>query len=213
MLGTATLAVAFAVPGADNDYLTEAYLALLIGPAFAFSVLFWNPPNRTRGHLVIDTFTIACLIVIAALSGGQTSPAAPLIYILIVHQAWFWQSQAVVWRLVTLAAVILAPITYDGLTGEGNVYTSAAAFYSALGTALILAISLYVNQFATAMVSDRAKRLAQTDPLTRVPNRRAFNEFVERQLSAQQGERRIRDRDDRPRQLQGRQHRTRPPRR
>lgn len=182
MVCTAALAVAFAVPGADNDYLTEAYFALLIGPAFAFAVLFWNPPNRMREHLVIDTFTISCLIVISALSGGQASPAAPLIYILIVHQAWFWQSRAAAWRLITIAAVVLAPITYDGFTGEGNFYTSMAAYYATLGTALILAISLYVNQFSTAMVSDRAKRLAQTDPLTGVPNRRAFNEFVERQL-------------------------------
>lgn len=182
MVSSLALAISFAVPGADNDYLTEAYAALAIGPAFAVGVLIWNPPNRWLQHLAIDVFAIASLLIIAALSGGQSSPAAPLIYLLVIHQAWFWERRVPLWRLVTLPIVILAPIAYQGFSGEGSTASSAAAFYSAIGTGLILALSLYLNQLSTAQASEHAKQLAQTDPLTGVPNRRAFNEFVERQL-------------------------------
>lgn len=184
IVSSAALAISFAVPGADNDFLTAAYLALMIGPTFAVAVLFWNPSNRQIPHLFIDVFTVTSLIVIAALSGGQSSPAAPLIYLLVIHQAWFWGRRMSLWRLLTPSAVIIAPIAYQGFIGEGSTASSAAGFASALGTGLILAVSLYFNQLSTAQASDHAKQLAQTDPLTGIPNRRAFNEFVERQLEA-----------------------------
>lgn len=182
MVSSLALAVSFAVPGADNDYLVAAYAALVVGPAFAIAVLLWNPRNHRVPHLIIDVFAIACLLIIAALSGGQASPAAPLIYLLVIHQAWFWERSVPLWRLATLPIVILAPIAYQGFTAEGSVAGSAAAFYSAIGTGLILALSLYLNQLSTAQASAHAKQLAQTDPLTGIPNRRAFNEFIERQL-------------------------------
>lgn len=189
MVGSFALAISFAVPGADDDYLIESYSALAIGPAFAIAVLLWNPQNRWRPHLAIDIVTIACLLTIAALSGGQTSPAAPLIYLLVIHQAWFWERRVPLWRLATLPIVILAPIAYQGYGGESSTASSVAAFISAIGTSLILALSLYVNQLSTAQASERAKQLAQTDPLTGIPNRRAFNEFVEGQLEqAKQGD-------------------------
>ena len=74
MVASIALAISFAVPGADNNYLTEAYAALVIGPTFAIGVLFWNPPNRWIPHLTIDVFAIGSLLVIAALSGGQIKP-------------------------------------------------------------------------------------------------------------------------------------------
>ncbi len=187
VVSSLALAISFAITGGDNAYQAESYIALLVGPLFAIAVLFWNPKNRPLQHSVIDGFAVGALIVIAALSGGQTSPAAPLVYLLIIHQSWFWRSHAVVWRLVALSLVVLAPIAYQGFTGEGNGAVSVASFYATLGTALILAISLYLNQFSTGRANEEAKRLAHTDPLTGVPNRRAFNEFVEIQLEQADG--------------------------
>ncbi|MGB0872012.1 MAG: GGDEF domain-containing protein [Solirubrobacterales bacterium] len=187
IVGSLALAFSFLITGADNEYQAESYTALLIGPLFAIAVLVWNPRNRALQHSVIDGFAVGALIIIAALSGGQASPAAPLVYLLIIHQSWFWRSHAVIWRLVSLSLVVLAPIYYQGFSGEGSGAVSVASFYATLGTALILAISLYLNQFSTGRANDEAKRLAHTDPLTGVPNRRAFNEFVERQLEHADG--------------------------
>lgn len=182
IVGCIALSIAFAIPDPGDQYVAAAYLVVVAGAVFAFVVLLANPQNRMGIHIFVDAFAIGGLIVIAALSGGQTSPAIPLIYLQIIHQAWFWRSHAVLWKLATFSLVIFAPISYDGFTGEGSVAISVAAYYSAFGTALILAGSLFVNQFSTARANAKAKRLAQTDALTRAPNRRAFNEFVEHQL-------------------------------
>ena len=41
---------------------------------------------------------------------------------------------------------------------------------------------MYLNQIYLRRIERRAQRLASTDPLTGIPNRRAFNTYVEEQL-------------------------------
>lgn len=184
LVGSAALAVGFLVAGDDGAYSRYAALTLMVGPLFAIGVLIWNPPNRPLPHTIVDLFTIGSLLVIGAMTGGTASPASPLIFLLIIHQAWFWREKAAPWRLITLSVVIFAPVLYDGFTSETAFGPSVAAFQSMLGVALLLAISLFLNQYSTLLASRRAQLLAHTDPLTGVLNRRAFNEFVEDQLCA-----------------------------
>jgi diguanylate cyclase (GGDEF)-like protein len=183
-VGTFALAASLAMPGANHAHWALALGALLIGLLAATAILLVNCENRPPIHWAIDIFTIGSLLTIGWLTGGLVSPATPLIYLLVIHQAWFWKNRMLPWRMLTPSVVILAPLVYQGAGAEEHTAIAIATAFSAAATGLVLSISLYVNQLSTTMASRRAKRLAATDPLTGVPNRRAFNEFVEHELDA-----------------------------
>lgn len=182
MIGITTLAVSLMMPGADHSHLTLAIAALCTGVAITMGILLLNPQPLGWVHFALDVLTLAAILLIMALTGGTDSPASALVYLMIVFQAWFWNLHRIGWRVVGPVLVLLSPIAYENILSSANPEITGATLYAEVSISLILIFGMFLNQIYLHRIERRAQRLASTDPLTGIPNRRAFNIYVEEQL-------------------------------
>jgi diguanylate cyclase (GGDEF)-like protein len=145
-------------------------------------MLLINPQPLGWVHIAYDVTTLGAIALITGLTGGSDSPAAVLVYLVIVFQAWFWDVRRIAWRVIAPVVALLTPVLYENVLGGPTPMITAATLYSEVSISLILTFSMYFNQIYLRRIERRAIRLASTDPLTGIPNRRAFNAYVEEQL-------------------------------
>lgn len=174
----------FAVPGTEvrdpGVFLVSCALAIALGALLFIA----GPQSRGTLHRLADAAALAGLAGVVYLTGGANSSTIPLVPVFVVYQAWFWSVRSAWWRLLGAWLVILSPLLYDDVFTRAG-WQRPAAFLclsSALTGALVfvLAISMTVRIDARR----RSRQLALTDPLTGMPNRRAFAERVETELAA-----------------------------
>lgn len=189
-VGSATIAAALlllaslAVPGADDSYTNLAVASALAGAVAGLAILLIKPRHGGWMHRVIDLASVTGIALMMAFTGGVESPALPLAYLLIVGQAWFWSVRVVAWRIVLPVALILSPIVYDSAFRQDDWQIAAASIASLLGVGMTLILALSVANVTLLGIRRRQRRLALTDPLTEMPNRRAFGERIEQEIDA-----------------------------
>jgi diguanylate cyclase (GGDEF)-like protein len=161
--------------------------ALVAGGVLTVAMFIANAKPLGRMHLAFDFVTWAGIAGAIALTGGTSSQATALVYLVIVFQAWFWDNRKLAWRLIGPILVLASPLAYENILNSGNAEVLGATLYASVSVSLVLAFAMHFNQVYLSRVKRRAHSLAATDPLTGISNRRAFNLFLEQQLAARAG--------------------------
>ena len=105
------------MPGADHSHLALAVVALAAGVVMTIVMLLINPkPQRPDAHRV-RRVTLGAIALIIGLTGGSDSPAASLVYLLIVFQAWFWDSSGSPGAWSARSPSLLSPLIYENVLG------------------------------------------------------------------------------------------------
>lgn len=191
-IGAALLLLAsLAVPGSDSANKNLAAASALAGIASGMLILVIKPRHGGWMHRAIDLASIAGISLMTYLTGGAESPALPLVYLLIVGQAWFWSVRVVAWRIALPMALILSPVLYDPAFRGDDWQIPAASLASLLGVCMTLVVALSVANVTLMGVRRRQRKLALTDPLTQLPNRRAFSERVELEIDGAEPDNRL----------------------
>jgi diguanylate cyclase (GGDEF)-like protein len=191
LIGLTTVSVSLVMPGGDHSHIELAVAALCTGLLMTSVMLLINPQPLGWVHVAYDALTLGSIALIVALTGGSDSPGSSLVYLVIVFQAWFWNLKRITWRVIAPIAALLSPLIYENVLSGPTPEITAATLYAEASIALILIYAMYLNQIYLRRIERRAQVLAATDPLTGIPNRRAFNSYVEEQLliAAEKGNR------------------------
>jgi diguanylate cyclase (GGDEF)-like protein len=172
--GTSVIGISMLMPGAFDVNVPLTVLTLLGGYLIALAIYFIDPIGGGRWHFFFDFASMGGILLITVLTGGVSSPATTLLILQVTSQAWFWREQHVALRIIGPILVILATVPIDLALGRPVTIVDIATVYAVVSVVLVLTVVMYFNQRALGKLDRRATRLALTDPLTGVPNRRAF---------------------------------------
>lgn len=183
--GSVVLGISLLMPDAPDSQLPW-WVALFGGLALSAGILKVNAQPRSRLHGIFDGCALVGIAVLIYLTGGLESTMPPLLLLLAASQAWFWSTERVAVRMLGPVAVALSPLLYDS-AGSG---AQASITYVTLVAecALIVAIvaAMYYDRILLRTLHESADRLATTDPLTGISNRRAFSAFVQGLLDSEE---------------------------
>jgi len=118
------------------------------------------------------------------LSGGGRSPLLAVDLLAVAFAAQYGQTGWAVRRALLYTAVTATPFLYS--TNHVRL-AYAVPFIAVATTSAVLATILLYNRRRLAAARARALELARTDPLTRLPNRRAFQRLLADALALQPG--------------------------
>lgn len=125
-----------------------------------------------RAYLVSDVCAFGGLVLSVALTGGTTSPLLPFVLVPTAINAYFADARQAVIQLVAGILVIATPLLY-AMPAERVDYS--VRFLALVTTAAILTLVIARNRAELDRAQRRADEQALTDPLTLLPNRRAFS--------------------------------------
>lgn len=187
-IGSLVLGISLLVPGAYPDPTMTWWMAMIGGIVLAPLILLLNATPQTRTHLVLDLVSLVGLAGVIALTGGIQSTAPPLLILLVASQAWFWGTRLLALRLIGPLLVAASPILYTDLTGSNSDVIALVGIYT-LGALLVTTVcAMYFNRRMLTRLQSDAERLAMSDPLTGISNRRCFNQYVQSHLGAEEPE-------------------------
>ncbi len=187
LTGSLLVLVSLQMPDADKTHI-ELATALAIAGVGCAIVLFALAPNLgMRMHVLADVICLTAIMSEVYLTGGAESQALVLVALYIAYQSWFFRSQMLGFRIVAPMAIIWAPLLYQDVFAGGEAILNFAFLYSLAAVSLMLIGTSYVNEHSIDRMRATARSMAHTDPLTGVPNRRAFEYAVERELAAVAG--------------------------
>lgn len=176
--GAVVLGISLLMPDAPESILPW-WVALFGGLVLSVGILKTNAHSRTTLHGLFDCCALGGIAVLIYLTGGLESTLPPLLLLFAASQAWFWNTERVIVRMIGPVLVALSPLLYDAV-GSG---AQASIIYVTLiaESALIVSIvvAMYYDRVLLSELHQSAERLATTDPLTGISNRRAFSAFVE----------------------------------
>jgi diguanylate cyclase (GGDEF)-like protein len=127
---------------------------------------FWHVP--AIGSLLVVGGVVAA-------TGGADSPARFYLFFLLVYAAYFYRRHDALPYVLGCVATGLVPLLYDDQAiGEGYIgeLIVVCPAYVILGLLIIKGKELLVD------LRERAEALAQLDPLTELPNRRAMLDWL-----------------------------------
>lgn len=154
-------------------------LAVLIAVAALVGVLLLRFGGRLPGPLLSASIVLATVVISAAvILDGHSDSVYGSLYVWTVVEAWCFLT-----RREALAHLSLAAIAYAGalivLDGAG---VPAQRWILTIGVALVAGVLVSVLRDRIVLLLDRLSEAARTDPLTSLPNRRAFNERFDVEL-------------------------------
>jgi diguanylate cyclase (GGDEF)-like protein len=157
--------------------------------AFAASVgafmLLLAPAVGETAFLVSDALAVPGIALGVYLTGGTTSPLLPLVFLAVTFAAYFSTPRGAMLRLAGAVVVCVSPFAYS--SGDAQIAYVLRSVALVSTAAVLVGIMLY-NKRELAQAEQAACELASHDPLTGLPNRRAFQQNVRAGLGATQGE-------------------------
>lgn len=166
---TAVLALsgsAITAPGAVLALIVCAVAMGALLPILAPKVGEWL-------YVVSDLTAIAALVGIIALTGGTTSPMLPFVLVPVATTAYFSSRPEAMMNLAGSIAVCATPFLY----ASGPERLEYTVGFLALATiAIVLSLVISRNRRELDAAERSALEQALQDPLTRLPNRRAFSD-------------------------------------
>lgn len=124
-----------------------------------------------RAYLISDVCAFGGLVLSVAFTGGTASPLLPFVLVPTAINAYFADARQAVIQLVAGILVIATPLLY-ATPAERVDYS--VRFLALVMTAAILTLVIARNRAELDRAQRRADEQALTDPLTLLPNRRAF---------------------------------------
>lgn len=171
---TAALAitVVLALSGGELDEpLLVAGFALFAASAGALLLAF-GARYGDRAYLISDMCAFGGLVLSVAFTGGTASPLLPFVLVPIAINAYFADTRQAAMQLAAGILVIATPLLYATPTERVD-YT--VRFLALVTTAAILTLVIARNRAELDRAHRRADEQALKDPLTQLPNRRAFS--------------------------------------
>jgi diguanylate cyclase (GGDEF)-like protein len=125
---------------------------------------------------------LAAIAAMVWLSGGKDSPYAQLFLIGALYTCAIHPARRVLVYLLALVAVSLLPLTYsDWSTRETVSMVAQLVVWLLLGLLMLFQMTVVRSQrLGLRREGERARQQARVDPLTELPNRRAFDEALTR---------------------------------
>lgn len=171
------------VPNAPIKDRGAAVAVCLVAIAAAATLFLIGARHRGALHRIADAAGLLGLALLIYLTGGASSPALPLVFLFAAYQAWFWSVRSVGLRILGPLLVLISPASYDPAFTATGWEVPAATLYVASAMTLMVIVALTINITVLLAIRRRSRELAHTDPLTELPNRRAFAERVEQELA------------------------------
>jgi diguanylate cyclase (GGDEF)-like protein len=160
-----------------------AVLVLVIAVGAGLLMLRLRSVNVTI-LLAMSFGGLAAIAVMVWLSGGEDSPYASLYLLNILYTASIHPPRRIAAYLAFAAAVTLLPVTYSHWDRQEVVELSSFLLVW-LVLALLMAYQMSVvraQRLGLRREGETARRQARLDPLTSLPNRRAFDEALSKAI-------------------------------
>jgi diguanylate cyclase (GGDEF)-like protein len=142
-------------------------------------VLVWGTRAHEIAYRVTNALAIPAIALGVYITGGATSPLLPLVLLAVALAAYFATPRGAVLRLLAAIAVCASPFLYSGADAQ---LLFILRFVALAATAGVLVGIILYNRRELAQAEQVSRELASHDPLTGLPNRRAFADRVERTL-------------------------------
>jgi len=177
--GAALTLIVMLLPGADRAHLSLALVLLACAAAVGMLVPVLGLLLGEIAYVASDALAVLAIAVGVYLTGATTSPLLPLVFVAVAFAAFFYTPRAAMLRLAGAVAVCASPFLYA--TSDARLQFIVP--FVALGTtAGVLACIILYNKRELAQAAHVAREMAAHDPLTGLPNRRAFHDGVGRAL-------------------------------
>ncbi len=177
--GSALTLIVLLLPGADRAHLPLALVLLACSVAVGVLMTALGLLLGEIAYVASDALAVLAIAVGVYLTGATTSPLLPLVFMAVAFAAFFYTPRAAMLRLAGAVAVCASPFLY----ASSNARLQFVVPFVALSTtAGVLACIILYNKRELAQAARVAREMAAHDPLTGLPNRRAFHEGVGRAL-------------------------------
>lgn len=184
--GSAVVITAGALtPGAEVSQPVAVAVCMVLGVVMSGVIFAAGPTHRGVVNVLADICALLGLAAVVAMTGGVNSPSIPLIFVYVIYQSWFWGVRSVHWRLLAALMVTSAPLVYDPVFFQPGWGIDGAFVVAVCLMTISLTVVLSVNIAVLLGIRRSARELSLHDPLTGLPNRRAFGERVEAVLAEQ----------------------------
>jgi diguanylate cyclase (GGDEF)-like protein len=167
------------LPGADTAHSQLALVLSLWAAVAGVLVFVWGTDVEQIAYRATNALAVPAIALGVYITGGTTSPLLPLVFLAVALAAYFAPPRGAVVRLVAAIAVCATPFLYS--TSDAQLLF-ILRFVALAATASVLVGIILYNRRELAQAERVARDLASHDPLTGLPNRRAFAEAVDRAL-------------------------------
>jgi diguanylate cyclase (GGDEF)-like protein len=177
-------AVVQPLPGIPNDHRVLAWaliaLILVYGLACVRRWIQWE--GRSLRHHAVAIIAFQPLIALGLwVSGGVDSYLGPILVLPTLYVAYFFPPR-LAWPLAVIEiATYCSPFLYSN-SNDDHLLSGRAVMYTAAYVGLVATIQ-YLKSFLVA-AERKQRRMAHEDPLTGLPNRRAFDLALDAAVAA-----------------------------
>lgn len=183
LTGAVTTSTGMLIPGAPTGH----WRLLLVLAAFqtAWGVVCFFIPSDNANALTFHTPALLALPMIAtmvALSGGPRSVATYDLFFIVSYCSYFFSAREAIMYAALCGCVHALPLLYDPhAVSEGML----VQIYIAAPSYLVLAYVMGRARSRLVQLRDAAHELSLVDPLTGLPNRRAFTERMDSHIGGE----------------------------
>jgi diguanylate cyclase (GGDEF)-like protein len=177
--------VVISLPDADRAHLSQVAALIVCAAAVGALVFFLAPAAGEAAYVVSDALAVPAIGLAVYLTGGSTSPLLPLVFLAVTLAAYFATRRGAIYRLAGGVAVCASPLAYTG--GDARLLF-VLRFVALATTAAVLVAIILFNKRELAQAEQASIELASRDPLTGLPNRRAFHMSVTGALEPARGQ-------------------------
>lgn len=183
LTGAFTTSTGMLIPGAPNQHW-RLLLALAAAQAMWGAACFYIPFD-TANALTFHIPALVALPMIAAMvaaSGGPRSVATYDLFFIVSYCAYFFQAREAIIYAGLCGIVHALPLLYDSHAVKEGMLVQ---IYIAAPSYLVLAFVMGRARSRLVQLRYAARELSLVDPLTGLPNRRAFTERMESHIGGE----------------------------
>lgn len=128
--------------------------------------------HRRRAESITNALAVVIAIPAIYATGGAATPILPLAYLVVAHAAYALSVRDAAVRTGAMLTILLAVVVSNVETAN---FTGVTVIF---GEVLVIAALLRFNRMRVDASEQEALRLSRTDALTRVANRRVFEQLL-----------------------------------